>query len=163
MRSSMCCAPSVDRPNASFLDDHRRNLIEARLQSWISTSAGAERRLISLNLGQYQTTAGETFGRPIRFSLVVFRDGWNVRRKLNPRLLGGSKDVYIGRQVIWRIERAYPNKPDNRARPRIIAPYGEPAFGAARDLLSLSAVRWRVDDLRFPTQMHHVIGLDHGV
>src|SRR5215471_4502775 len=126
-------------------------------------SAGAERCLISLNLGQYQTTAGETLGRPIGFSIVVFRDGWNVRRKLNPWLLGGSKYVYIGWQVIWRVERAYPNKPDDGARTSIIAPYGHPAFGAARDLLPLSAVRRRIDDLWLRAQMNHVLGLDHGV
>src|SRR5215469_12251134 len=126
-------------------------------------SAGTQRRLISLNLGQYQTTASETLGRPIRFSIVVFRDGWNVRRKLNPWLLGGSKDVYVGRQVVWRVERAYPNKPDHGARTRIVAPYCNPAFWTARDLLSLAAVRRRIDDLWLRTQMNHVICLDHGV
>jgi hypothetical protein len=107
--------------------------------------------------------AGETLGRPKRFSIVVFRDGGNVRRKLNPWLLGGSKNVYIGWQVIWRVERAYPNKPNDGARTRIVAPYGHAAFWAARDLLPLSAVRGRVDDLWLRTQMNHVIGLDHCV
>jgi hypothetical protein len=99
----------------------------------------------------------------MRLPIVVFRDGWNVRRELNPWLFGGSKNVYIGRQVIWRIERAYPNKPDDGARARIIAPYGYVAFGTARDLLPLSTVRGSLDDLRLYTQMNHVIGLDHGV
>ena len=99
----------------------------------------------------------------MRFTFVIFRDGWNARRKLNPWLLGGSKDVYIGWQVIWRIESAYPNKPDDGTRRRIIAPYGHPALGAARDFLPLAAVRGRIDDLRLRTQMNHVIGLDHGV
>ena len=69
----------------------------------------------------------------------------------------------VGRQVIWCVERAYPNEPDDGTRTRIVAPYGHPALGTARDLLPLSAVRGRVDDLRLRTEMNHVICLDHGV
>src|SRR5579864_8326586 len=107
--------------------------------------------------------AGETLGRPKRFSIVVFRDAGNVRRKLNPWLLGGSKNMYIGWQVIRRVQRAYPNESDDGARAQIVAPDRHPAFGAARDLLPLSAVRGRVDDLRLRTQMNHVLCFDHGV
>ena len=99
----------------------------------------------------------------MRFTLVIFRDGWNARRKLNPWLLGGSKDVYIGWQVIWRVKRADANEPDDGARTRIVAPYCHPAFWAACDLLSLPAAGGRVDDLRLRTHMNHVICLDHGI
>lgn len=118
---------------------------------------------MSLNLGQYQETASETFLGPMSFTLVIFRDGWNARRKLNPWLLRGSENVYIGRQVIRRVKRADPNEPDDGARTRIVAPYGHLAFLAARNLLSLAAVRRRADDLRLHAQMNHVIRLDHGV
>ena len=84
---------------------------------------GAHRGLISLNLGKYQQTASKALEGPIGFTFVVFRDGWNVRRKLNPRLLGGSKDVYIGWQVIWRVERTDAHEPYDRAGTRIVAPY----------------------------------------
>ena len=71
--------------------------------------------------------------------------------------------MYIGWQVIWRIERAYPNEPNDGARTRIVAPYGHAALRAARDLLPLSTVRGRVDDLRLCTHVNHVICLDHGI
>src|SRR5690349_3528408 len=100
---------------------------------------------MSLDLGQYQETASDTFSGPMRFTFVIFRDGWNARRKLNPWLLGGRKDVYIGRQMIWRVKRADPNEPDDGARTRIVAPHGHVALWTARDLLSLPAVRRRVD------------------
>ena len=99
----------------------------------------------------------------MRFTFVIFRDGWNASRKLNPRLLGGSKDVYIGWQVIWRVKRADANESDDGARTRIVAPYRHPAFWAACDLLPLPAVRGRVDDLRLRTQMNYVICFDHGI
>ena len=118
---------------------------------------------MSLNLRQYQTPASKTLCRPIRIPIVVFRHGRNVRRQLNPRLLGGSKNVDIGWQVIRHIERAYPNEPDDRTRTHIVAPYRHVALGAARDPLALPAARWRVDNLRLATQMNHVIGLDHGI
>lgn len=134
-----------------------------RAQAGAVSSSGTEGRVISLYLGQYQETAGETLGWPIGFTIIVFRDRWSVCRKLNPRLLGRRKDVYIWRQVIWRVERADPNKPDDGARTRIVAPYGHAALWAARYLLPLSAVRWRVDDLGLDAQMKHVICLYHGV
>ena len=71
--------------------------------------------------------------------------------------------MYIGRQVIWRVKRADPNEPYDGARTRIVAPYCHSAFLAACNLLSLPAVRRRVDDLRLHAQMNHVICLDHGV
>ena len=106
---------------------------------------------------------GETLWGPIRFTFVIFRDGWNARRKLNPWLLGGSKDVYIGWQVIWRVKRADANELDDGARTRIVAPYRHPAFWAARDQLPLFAVRGCVDDLRFRAQVNHEVCLDHGI
>ena len=71
--------------------------------------------------------------------------------------------MYIGRQVIWHVKRADPNEPDEGAGTRIVAPYCHSTLLAARDLLSLAAVRRRADDLRLHAQMNHVIRLDHGV
>lgn len=71
--------------------------------------------------------------------------------------------MYIGRQVIWCIQRAHPNEPNDWARTRIVAPYGHPAFGTARDFLPLAAIRGRIDDLWLHTQMNQVICLDHGI
>ena len=71
--------------------------------------------------------------------------------------------MYIGWQVIGCIERAHPNEPNDGARTRKVAPYGHAAFWAARDLLPLSAVGGRVDDLRLCTHVNHVIFLDHGI
>jgi hypothetical protein len=82
---------------------------------------------------------------------------------LNPELLGGSKDVYIGWQVIWRVKGADANKPDHGARGSIVAPYGHPAIWAARDLLPLPAVGRRIGDFRLGTQSNYVICLDHGI
>ena len=107
--------------------------------------------------------AGETLWWPIRFTLVIVRDRRNTRRKLNPGLLGGSKDVYIGRQVIWYVKGADANKPDDGTRGSIIAPYRHSAFGAARDLLPLPAVGGRIDDFRLGTHINYVICFDHGI
>jgi len=107
--------------------------------------------------------AGETLWWPMRFTVVIIRDRRNARRKLNPGLLGRSKDVYIRWQVIWRVKGADANKPDDRARTGVVAPYCHPAFWAARDLLPLAAVGRRIDDFRVGTQIHHVICLDHGI
>ena len=71
--------------------------------------------------------------------------------------------MYIGWQVIWRVKGADANKPDHGARGSIVAPYGHPAFWAARDLLPLPAVGRRIDDFRLVTQINHVICLDHGI
>jgi len=38
----MCCAPSVDRPNASFLDDHRRNSLGTQLAVVRGSTHGRE-------------------------------------------------------------------------------------------------------------------------
>jgi hypothetical protein len=99
----------------------------------------------------------------MRLSVVIFRHRRNVRGQSDPRLLGGSKNVYIRWQVIRRIERAYPNEPDDGPCTPVVAPYGHAALGAARDLLAFSAVGRRVDDFRLGTQMNHVICLDHGI
>jgi len=107
--------------------------------------------------------AGETLWRPIRFSVVIVCDRRNARRKFNPELLGGSKDVYIGWQVIWRVKGADANKPDDGARRSIVAPYRHPAFWAARDLLPLPAAGGRIDDFRLGTHINYVICLDHGI
>jgi len=125
--------------------------------------AVAKRCLIGLDPRQYRQAPGETLGRPIRFTFVIFRHRWNVRGNFNPRLLGSGKDVYLRWQVIWLIKRADAHKPDDRTGSGVVAPYRYSALWAACNLLSFPAVRGSVDDLRLSTQMNDAVRLDEGI
>ena len=113
--------------------------------------AFAKRCPIGLDPRQYRQASGETLGRPIRFTFVVFRHRWNVRGNFNPRLFGSGKDVYVRWQVIWLIKRTDANKPDDRTGTGVVAPYRYSALWAACNLLPFPAIRGSVDDFRLPT------------
>lgn len=122
-----------------------------------------KRSLIGLDSRQYRQASGETLGRPIRFTFVIFRHRWNVRRNYDPRLFGSGKDVYFRWQVIWLIKRTDANKPDDRTGTGVVAPNCYSALWAACNLLPFPAIRGSVDDLRLPTQMNDAVRLDHGI
>jgi hypothetical protein len=61
------------------------------------------------------------------------------------------------------IERANPHEADSGSGLRVVAPEGNLAGGAARDLLASSACRWRIDDLRLARGVHDSIRLVEGV
>jgi len=61
------------------------------------------------------------------------------------------------------IERANPHEADSGSGLRVVAPDGDLAGGAARDLLASSACRWRIDDLGLARGVHDSIRLVEGV
>src|SRR5262245_21471797 len=58
---------------------------------------------------------------------------------------------------------ANPHEADSGSGLRVVAPDGNLAAGAARDLLASSACRWRIDHLRLARGMHDSIRLVEGV
>jgi len=69
----------------------------------------------------------------------------------------------IGGQVIRLIERADPHEAEQGTAAKIIAPQGYTTLRTAGDVLTLTAVRGRINDLRLRIQVHHAIGLDQRI
>src|SRR5579863_5676909 len=156
------CAAAIERipRSAPLVRADRRDPGMARAVSGALAHGGG---LISLDERQYRPAARETFGRPVRFTIVVFRNGWHARRKFNPWLLGSRENMYIRWQMIWRVERSDPDEPDARTRPGVVAPERNPAIRTACDPLALAAIGRRFNNLRRCAQLQHPIGLDHGI
>jgi hypothetical protein len=71
--------------------------------------------------------------------------------------------VNVGRQVVGLVEGADANEPDQRPRARVVAPQGNTTARTASEHLTVSALRWRIDQLGLPTEHNDSIGLDHRV
>src|SRR6266508_446416 len=69
----------------------------------------------------------------------------------------------IGRQAIGFVESADAHEAHSVACARIVAPESDTARRTTGDLLSFSAVRWRVHDLGRAFQQDHTVGFDQSV
>src|ERR1700752_3098075 len=69
----------------------------------------------------------------------------------------------IGRQVIGFVESADAHEAHRVACARIVAPKSDAARRTADDLLSFSAIRWRVYGLGRAFQQDHMVGSDQSV
>src|SRR5688572_30161941 len=94
---------------------------------------------------------------------VVLRHRRRARRKDDPWLLGFSVDVDVRRQAIGLVERSDPYEADGIAGAGVVAPDGNAAPGAARDLLPLAAVGGRVDDFHLSGEKLNAISFDERV
>src|SRR5882672_9008557 len=69
----------------------------------------------------------------------------------------------IGRQAIGFVESADAHEAESIACARVVAPESDTARRTAGDLLSFSAMRWRVHDLGRAFQQDHTVGFDQSV
>src|SRR5450755_933571 len=112
---------------------------------------------------QQRLSALETLGTPELLAVVILVDGDGARRQNDPRLLRARVDVDVGRQPIRLVQRADTDEAHGVAAAAIVAPDGDAASRAARDLLSGAALRWRHDDLGLTREDDDAVGLDQGV
>jgi dihydrolipoamide dehydrogenase len=120
-------------------------------------------RRTSLLTSEHRLAPLEALLRPILLPVVVLghcRHPWGDD---HPGLLARGEDVDAGRQQIGIVERADANEPHRGARPGVVAPHRDTARRAAKDLLSLAAVRRRVHHFRLALGEDHALGLDHRV
>src|SRR5438874_2560916 len=76
----------------------------------------------------------------------------SARRDNHPWLLRYRKDMDVRRKSIGVVKRADANEADLVARAAVVAPKRNSTSWAANDLLSLAAVRRRIDHLRRAAQ-----------
>src|SRR5512138_1032514 len=69
----------------------------------------------------------------------------------------------VRRQRVRIVERADADEAEDRSRAGVVAPKGDAALAAARDLLALPALRRCLDQLRFCAQQGDAIGFDQRV
>src|SRR5258708_283192 len=119
--------------------------------------------LARLFRGKQDFAPRETRFRPQLRRLVKLGNRGRARRKHHPRLLRRGEDMNVRRQPIGLVERADADKFHSVAGARVMAPDRDVTLRAARDLLSLAAVRRRCDDFDVALEQRDAIAFDHRI
>jgi hypothetical protein len=120
-------------------------------------------RLVCLDERKKHSVSSQTLFGPIAPAVVVLRNGRHASRECHPGLLGGREDVNVRWQQVRVVQGADPDEFDQRSETRIRAPDRDPAFRAASDKLTTSALGRRVNELRFRAELSDSIRLDQGI
>lgn len=121
------------------------------------------RGLVRLDERKKYPVSSKTLFGPIAPAVVVLRNGGHASRDYHPGLLGGREDVNVRWQQVRVVQGAHSDELDQRPDAGIVAPNRDPAFRAAGDELTTSALRRRVNELWFPAKLSDSIRLDQGI